>query len=69
MISENEHHHLRAMQERERAAESHDVAVRSAHLELARLHDLAERQASDEFRGAGTLVSAVVAAKPFNRQH
>ena len=69
MISKNEHHHVRATQERERAAKSDDVAVRSAHLELARLHDLAERQALDEYGEAGTPISAVVIAKPFDWRH
>ena len=48
MNSSNEHHHVRAAQEREWAAKSDDVAVRSAHLQLARLHDLAEQQIDDE---------------------
>lgn len=48
MNSSNEHHHVRTAQEREWAAKSDDVAVRSAHLELARLHDLAEERIDDE---------------------
>ena len=48
MISKIEHHHARALQERERAARSDDVAVRRVHLDLARLHDLAAEQALHE---------------------
>ena len=69
MISKNEHHHARAMQERERAAKSDDVAVRRVHLELARLHDLAEKQALHEFSNAGIPISVAEAAKPFIGRH
>ena len=69
MISKNEHHHARAMEERERAAKSDDVAVRRVHLELARLHDLAEKQALHEFSDAGMLMSVADAGKPFIGRH
>ena len=69
MISKNEYHRARAMQKRKRAAKSADVAVRRVHLELARLHDLAEKQALHEFGDAGMPISAAEAAKPFIGRH
>ena len=69
MISKDEYHRARAMQERERAAKSADVAARRVHRELARLHDLAEKQALHEVGDAGMPISAADAAKPFIGRH
>ena len=60
MISKNEHHHVRATQERERAAKIDDVAVRSVHLELARLHAKAVERYIAEGRKFSLIDSGIV---------